>query len=65
MTTALFFPGQGSQSVGMLGELADEFAIIKETFAQASDALGYDLWELVQQDPNNHLMIRNLLSPHY
>ncbi|KTG23679.1 malonyl CoA-ACP transacylase [Idiomarina sp. WRN-38] len=63
MTTALFFPGQGSQSVGMLGELADEFGIIKETFAQASDALGYDVWELVQQDPNNQLNETQFTQP--
>ena len=37
------FPGQGSQSVGMLGELAEQHAVIKNTFAEASDALGYDL----------------------
>ena len=63
MTTALFFPGQGSQSVGMLGELADEFGIIKETFAQAGDALGYDVWELVQQDPNNQLNDTQFTQP--
>lgn len=63
MTTALFFPGQGSQSVGMLGELADEFGIIKETFAQAGDALGYDVWELVQQDPNNQLNETQFTQP--
>lgn len=63
MTTALFFPGQGSQSVGMLGELVDEFGIIKETFAQASDALGYDVWELVQQDPNNQLNETQFTQP--
>jgi [acyl-carrier-protein] S-malonyltransferase len=63
MTTALFFPGQGSQSVGMLGELADEFGIIKETFAQASDALGYDVWELVQQDSNNQLNETQFTQP--
>lgn len=49
--TAFVFPGQGSQSVGMLAELAGEFDIVAETFSQASDALGYDLWALVQQGP--------------
>ncbi|PCI51196.1 MAG: [acyl-carrier-protein] S-malonyltransferase [Moraxellaceae bacterium] len=45
---ALLFPGQGSQSVGMLSELAAESSVIENTFAEASDGLGYDLWDLVQ-----------------
>ncbi|WMR95398.1 ACP S-malonyltransferase [Mergibacter septicus] len=45
---AMVFPGQGSQAIGMLAELAQEFSIVEETFAQASDVLGYDLWQLVQ-----------------
>lgn len=49
--TAFVFPGQGSQALGMLGELAENHAVIGETFAQASSVLGYDLWELVQQGP--------------
>lgn len=52
---AIVFPGQGSQSVGMLAELANEFPVVKETFAEASDALGYDLWELVQEGPDTEL----------
>ena len=48
--TALLFPGQGSQSVGMLGDLSNDFALIKETFSEASSVLDYDLWELVQQN---------------
>jgi [acyl-carrier-protein] S-malonyltransferase len=47
---AWVFPGQGSQTLGMLSELASEYAIIQETFAQASEALGYDLWDVVQND---------------
>ena len=47
---AWVFPGQGSQNLGMLSELASKYAIIQETFAQASEALGYDLWEVVQND---------------
>ncbi|MGS0675252.1 ACP S-malonyltransferase [Shewanella sp. 0m-4] len=49
--TAFVFPGQGSQALGMLAELAQDNAIITETFAQASSTLGYDLWALVQQGP--------------
>ena len=45
---ALVFPGQGSQSVGMLAELADQGDVVKNTFAEASEALGFDLWQLVQ-----------------
>ncbi|KMV73530.1 malonyl CoA-ACP transacylase [bacteria symbiont BFo2 of Frankliniella occidentalis] len=52
---AFVFPGQGSQTVGMLAELAAEQPIIEATFAQASEALGYDLWLLVQQGPAEEL----------
>lgn len=52
---AVVFPGQGSQSVGMLAALAEENSLVKETFAEASDALGYDLWQLVQQGPEAEL----------
>lgn len=45
---AMVFPGQGSQAVGMLAELATQFPIVEQTFAQASEVLGYDLWNLVQ-----------------
>ncbi|MGL6123137.1 MAG: ACP S-malonyltransferase, partial [Shewanella sp.] len=48
---AFVFPGQGSQTLGMLAELADSHAIVGQTFAEASDVLGYDLWALVQQGP--------------
>ncbi|MFT6978448.1 MAG: [acyl-carrier-protein] S-malonyltransferase, partial [Shewanella psychromarinicola] len=48
---AFVFPGQGSQAVGMLAELAQNHVIIGQTFAQASDALGYDLWDLVANGP--------------
>ncbi|MBY3788845.1 ACP S-malonyltransferase [Photobacterium carnosum] len=48
---AIVFPGQGSQTVGMLADLAEQFDVVKQTFAEASDALGYDLWALVQNGP--------------
>ncbi|MEW8690585.1 MAG: ACP S-malonyltransferase [Candidatus Thiodiazotropha endolucinida] len=51
----IVFPGQGSQSVGMLSELAAAHPIVSQTFAEATDALGYDLWELVQNGPNDAL----------
>ncbi|MBH0045763.1 MULTISPECIES: ACP S-malonyltransferase [unclassified Pseudoalteromonas] len=52
---ALLFPGQGSQSVGMLQELLESSDIVKATFAEASNALGYDLAELVLNGPEEKL----------
>ncbi|GLX62474.1 malonyl CoA-acyl carrier protein transacylase [Proteus vulgaris] len=52
---AMVFPGQGSQAVGMLAELAEQYPIVTETFAQASDVLGYSLWDLVQNGPEEEL----------
>ena len=51
MSTAMVFPGQGSQSVGMLGALGLSEPIVRSTFDAASTVLGYDLWELAQQGP--------------
>ena len=48
---AFIFPGQGSQTLGMLSEFAGHYPIIQETFAQASQVLKFDLWELCQQGP--------------
>ncbi|WP_331843106.1 ACP S-malonyltransferase [Pantoea agglomerans] len=52
---AFVFPGQGSQTVGMLTELAVTYPLVEETFREASDALGYDLWQLVSQGPAEEL----------
>jgi [acyl-carrier-protein] S-malonyltransferase len=52
---AMVYPGQGSQSVGMLAELAMAFPQVAETFAEASTVLGYDLWSLVQNGPEEQL----------
>jgi [acyl-carrier-protein] S-malonyltransferase len=49
-TLAFVFPGQGSQQLGMLADLAEKHDIIERTFAEASTILGYDLWILVQND---------------
>jgi len=51
MSLAFVFPGQGSQSIGMLTQLAIEFPQVKATFSEASDALNYDLWQLVSEGP--------------
>lgn len=52
---AFVFPGQGSQSVGMLSELAEDYPEVKTTFAQASEVLGIDLWDLVTHGPAEEL----------
>ncbi|WP_145520559.1 ACP S-malonyltransferase [Yersinia mollaretii] len=52
---AMVFPGQGSQSLGMLADLAAQFPIVEATFSEASSVLGYDLWQLVQQGPAEEL----------
>lgn len=46
---AMVFPGQGSQTIGMLKELSKEYSVVEETFSQASSVLGYDLWLLIQE----------------
>jgi [acyl-carrier-protein] S-malonyltransferase len=51
MSTAFVFPGQGSQSVGMMSALAANHPEVRSTFDEASRALGYDLWELCQNGP--------------
>ena len=55
MTLAFAFPGQGSQSVGMLAALAAAEPVVRETFAEASAVLGYDLWQLCQEGPEAEL----------
>ncbi|MDR5898031.1 ACP S-malonyltransferase [Halomonas vilamensis] len=52
---ALIFPGQGSQQLGMLRELAERYSVVGTTFEEASDALGYDLWKVVQEGPEESL----------
>lgn len=61
--TALIFPGQGSQSVGMLTDLAAQHRIVGDTFAQASDALGYDLWSLASNGPEERLNQTEITQP--
>jgi [acyl-carrier-protein] S-malonyltransferase len=55
MRRVFVFPGQGSQSVGMLAELAAQERVVLDTFTEASAVLGYDLWQVVQQGPAEKL----------
>ncbi|KIZ33535.1 ACP S-malonyltransferase [Stutzerimonas stutzeri] len=52
---AFVFPGQGAQSLGMLAELGAQQSVVVDTFAEASSALGYDLWALTQTGPEEQL----------
>ena len=63
MGLGVVFPGQGSQRVGMLAEAAAEFASVKDAFAEASDALGYDLWALVSDGPEDQLNLTEFTQP--
>ena len=63
MTVAFVFPGQGSQSVGMLSELARRSPIIEATFAEASQVLGFDLWGLCQMGPAEALSQTEVTQP--
>jgi [acyl-carrier-protein] S-malonyltransferase len=60
---ACVFPGQGSQALGMLADLAQNFSSVADTFAEASDALGYDLWEVAQSDKNEVLNQTHVTQP--
>ena len=63
MNIAVVFPGQGSQSVGMLTDYAVNWPIVKQTFEQASDALGYDLWDIVANGPEDKLNQTEITQP--
>ena len=63
MVFSIVFPGQGSQSVGMLSELAESEPEIKRTFKQASKVLKYDLWKLVQSGPAEALQRTEVTQP--
>jgi [acyl-carrier-protein] S-malonyltransferase len=62
MTVAFVFPGQGSQQVGMMEGFADH-PVVRSTFAEASEALGDDLWQLVQHGPADALNLTRNTQP--
>ena len=62
MSVAFVFPGQGSQQVGMMEGFADHPSV-RATFAEASEALGDDLWRLVQQGPADALNLTRNTQP--
>ena len=62
-TLAFVFPGQGSQSLGMLAALADSNAVVRDTFAEASEGAGVDLWSLAQSGPDEELNRTEFTQP--
>lgn len=61
--TAFLFPGQGSQSVGMMADLASHSRLVEETFGEASGVLGYDLWEVCRDGPAERLGQTEVTQP--
>ncbi len=62
-TLAFVFPGQGSQKPGMLADVASQFPVVTETFAQASEVLGYDLWDLAQNGQQEDMSLTERTQP--
>lgn len=63
MSLAFVFPGQGSQSIGMMNGLAQAYPQVQETFDEASQALGYDLWTIVSAGPEDKLNSTDVTQP--
>ena len=63
MSLAFVFPGQGSQSVGMMSLLAQRSPLVEATFAEASEVLGFDLWKLCQEGPAESLNATECTQP--
>ena len=60
---AFVFPGQGSQKIGMLADLAEAYPIVTQAFAEASEVLGYDLWDLVQNGAQEDINLTERTQP--
>jgi len=63
MKLACVFPGQGSQSIGMMVELSEQYPVVIDTFKRASAALGYDLWKIVTDGPADELNKTEITQP--
>ena len=63
MSVAFLFPGQGSQSLGMLSDFSQAYPLVEEIFSEASDALGYDLWAIVKDGPVEKLNETTVTQP--
>lgn len=61
--TVFLFPGQGSQSLGMLADLHEKHTVVRDSFEQASSALGYDLWNICQNGPEDRLNQTEVTQP--
>jgi [acyl-carrier-protein] S-malonyltransferase len=60
---AFVFPGQGSQKVGMLAEIAAQFPVVEKTFAEASEVLGYNMWDMIQNGEQETLNLTENTQP--
>lgn len=63
MSLALVFPGQGSQSIGMLNAFSEDFTQVKDTYDAASEVLGYDLWNVITEGPEDRLNSTDITQP--
>lgn len=63
MSLGFVFPGQGAQFVGMLADLADRYALVRERFDQAAEAIGLDLWRIASQGPETELAATAVTQP--
>jgi len=63
MGLGFVFPGQGSQSVGMLGDLVERFPRVRETFMEAGDAIARPLWQIVAEGPETELVRTEITQP--
>lgn len=63
MKLAFIFPGQGSQSVGMMSAMAEQYSEVERFYRKASDVLGYDLWQIVANGPADELNQTHITQP--
>lgn len=63
MTTAFVFPGQGSQSVGMMQKMADTYPLVQKVFSDASSVLNIDLWDIVSNGPDEKINSTDITQP--